>query len=933
MHSSASFIIHRFVFAFLSINDCHAAVHTYIKPNIHSNLGSLQKVDNTYIMKRIFLIAIATIFYACGFAQMPGGGGNRPGGGRTGQNATIGHFFGKFVDSKTNKPIDAATVVLYGNKFDTVAKKMKEVVLKTVLSATNGDFSLENLPIFGNFKLKVSAIGYKALEKALKFDIKMPSSGGSMEAAAGMTDVDLGNLKLESKPDDLGNVTVTATKQLFELGIDRKIFNVDKNLVSTGQTATEIMKSIPSLNVDIDGNVTLRNASPQIFVDGRPPTLTLDQIPADIIDKVEIITNPSAKFDASGGNAGILNIVLKKNKKTGYNGGLRTGIDSRGKLNLGGDINLRQNKLNFFLSGNLNQRKSISTAETDRTNLLSIKSLFQQNTNSTNSGYFAFLRGGFDYLIDNRNTLSFAANYTRGQFDNDQMQSVDSFIYRTPVYSSTTNSTTMSEGNFKNFGSQVSYKHNFAKNGHTLSGDINYNSSNNNNNSTLTSNTKPFTTAKYPSLIQQSLAYGSNKFFTIQADYENPLTDNTKIEGGARAAIRNFKNDNDVFQYDNINAKFIQSIPASSKYKFNDQVYAAYTTYTFKVKNWNYQLGLRVESSNYTGTLLKSSGIDSSTFKVNYPLSLFPSAFITYKINQAQDFQLNYSRRINRPNFFQLMPFADYTTDPQNISIGNPGLKPEFTNSFEVSYNNAYKKGANFLATLYYKQTDDLITRYTYRDKNKITNDSAFFYTYLNANNSQSFGLELTNKIAVTKWWDLTLNVNINNSKINATIPGSDASNSLVSWFGKMNSSFKVSKGLSVQFSGDYQAKSVLPQNNGGGGRGGGGMIFGGGGAQATAQGYNLPRYSFDLGIRKDWTWKNGQSGSLNLSVNDIFRTQLSKSYSESFFFTQNSERRREPQIVRLNFNYRFGKFDVQLFKRKNTKADQGGGDDISGGQ
>jgi outer membrane receptor protein involved in Fe transport len=920
----------------LPIYACSKAVHTYKKPNICTNGRSLQQHYSIISIMRKLIFTVVLSILSMGIFAQPPGGGNRGGAGRGGQNATIGHFYGKFVDSKTNKPIEAATIVLYGNKFDTVTKKPKEVVLKTVLSANNGDFSLEGLPIFGNFKMKVSAIGYKSLDKTLKFDVKMPqggAAGGGMESVAGMTDVDLGNIKLEQNPDDLGNVTVTATKQLFEMGIDRKIFNVDKNLVSTGQTATEIMKSIPSLNVDIDGNVTLRNASPQIFVDGRPTTLTLDQIPADIIDKVEIITNPSAKFDASGGNAGILNIVLKKNKKTGYNGGLRVGADSRGRVNAGGDINLRQNKLNFFLSGQFNQRKSKANSETNRNNFLSTNSLFKQNTNSTNTGYFGFLRGGFDYLIDNRNTLSFSANYNRGQFDNDQTQTVDSIIYKSPVYNSTTYASTMSASIFRNFGSQLSYKHNFTKNGHNLSGDINFNSSSNDNNSTLSSTTTPLAASKYPSLVQQSVANGSNRFFTIQSDYENPLTENTKFEAGARAAIRSFKNNNDVFQYDNNISKFVQSIPASSRYRFNDQVYAAYATYTFKVKKWNYQLGLRTESSNYTGTLLRANGTDSATFKVNYPISLFPSAFITYKLTQTQDFQLNYSRRVNRPNFFQLMPFADYTTDPQNISIGYAGLKPEFTNSFEVSYSNAYKKGANFLASLYFKQTDDLITRYTYRDVNKITGDSAFFYTYINANKSQTFGLELTNKMAVTKWWDLTLNVNFYNSKIDATIPGTSVTNELVSWFGKMNSSFKVAKGLSIQFSGDYQAKTVLPQSDGGGGGrrgGGGGMMFGGGGAQPTAQGYVLPRYSFDFGIRKDWTWKNGQSGSLNLSVNDIFKTQVYKTYSESPYFTQNSERTRDQQIVRLNFNYRFGKFDVQLFKRKNTKADQGGGNEMA---
>ena len=346
-------------------------------------------------------------------------------------------------------------------------------------------------------------------------------------------------------------------------------------------------------------------------------------------------------------------------------------------------------------------------------------------------------------------------------------------------------------------------------------------------------------------------------------------------------------------------------------------------------------MGLRAESSNYTGTLLNAKGIDSATFKVTYPLSLFPSAFITYKIDDKQDFQLNYSRRINRPNFFQLMPFPDYS-DPQNINIGNAGLKPEFTNSFEISYNDAYKKGSNFLATVFFKHTTDLITRYVYRDKNALTpGDSAYFNTYINADYSYSYGLELTNKLAVNKWWDLTLNVNLFNAKINATVPGQELSNSLLSWFGKMNNNFKLSKTVSIQFSGDYQAKSVIPPNSGGGGGrggmgGGGGMMFGGG-PQSTSQGYNLPRYGFDLAIRKDWTWKNGQSGSLTLSMNDIFKTQVYKTYSESTYFTQNSERRRDQQILRLNFSYRFGKFDATLFKRKNTKAEQGGNTDMMG--
>ncbi len=887
-------------------------------------------------MKYFFVLVSCILINNSLFAQPPGVVGNRGGGARNGASMNIGHFYGKFIDAKTNKPIDAASVLLYGNKFDTVTKTRKEVILKTVITSQNGDFSFDGLAVMGTYKLKASAIGYKTLEKALKFDIKFSQDGGSdgMQKMMGMADVDLGNLKLEINPADLGNVTVTSSKQLFELGIDRKIFNVDKNLVSTGQTATEIMKTIPSLAVDIDGNVTLRNASPQIFVDGRPTTLTLDQIPADIIDKIEIITNPSAKFDASGGNAGIINIVLKKNKKNGYNGGLRVGGDSRARFTLGGDINLRQNKVNFFGSGSYFQRKSLSFSNANSAfNNSTALNVFSSSDN-INDGYFSFFRGGLDYFVDNRNTLSFTANFNKGRFDNEGDQRLDT---NSTTIKSHSKRNTLSGFDFENFGGQVSYKHNFSKNGHSISADANYNSSKNSNLTDI--NTLVYTTTgsqKYPLYQQRSIGDGSNKLLTLQIDYENQIKDNVKIESGVRAAIRDFTTNN--LQYINENStsasNFLLSSRSSSKYKFNDQVFAAYTTYSFKYKKFSYQLGLRVESSNYTGNLLTLAGKDSANFKVNFPLSLFPSAFITYKLTDKQDLQLNFSRRINRPNFFQLLPVYDFT-DPQNPSVGNPALNPEFTSSFELSYSNNYKKNANFLATAYFKYSTNLITRYVYQDVNRnipegqTTKDSLFYTSNINANNSYTYGLELTNRFPVNKWWDLTLNLNLFNSQINANIPGQSIDNSIVTWFAKVNNNFKLSKTVSLQVSGDARSKVLLAQS-GGGSRGGGGMMWGGG-QQTLAQGYTLPRYfDIDVALRKDWTWKNGRSGSLTFSMNNIFRTQV-ETYTEAIFFVQDSYRLRDPQVLRVNFSYRFGKFDLTLFKRKNTKADQGGGNDMGG--
>src|SRR6188474_808970 len=314
-------------------------------------------------MNKLVLVFLLNLTSFCLFAQNPM---QRPGGAGNGQQMN-GRMYGKVVEAQSGKPVDAASVQLVQSRMDTATKKRKDVIIAGMLTKANGEFSLENVPLFGQSKLKITAIGFKPLEQNVGFEIKM-QPGADMSAMLNAIDKDLGNLKLEIDAQVLGNVTVVGSKPQFQLGIDRKIYNVEKDVIAAGGTAVDVMKNVPSLSVDLDGNVTLRNNAPQIFVDGRPTTMQLEQIPADAIESVEIITNPSAKFDASGGTAGILNIVLKKNKKVGYSGTLRAGIDSRAKIGLGGDINLRQQKLNIFASGMFNQRKSISDGTTTRLN-------------------------------------------------------------------------------------------------------------------------------------------------------------------------------------------------------------------------------------------------------------------------------------------------------------------------------------------------------------------------------------------------------------------------------------------------------------------------------------------------------------------------------------------------------------------------------------
>jgi len=859
-------------------------------------------------MKYISIIVFAIFFQASTFAQVPAMAGGR----NAGAGNNMGHFYGKIVDAN-NKGIDGVTVQLKSSKFNPTTKKNVDAILGTMLSTSRGDFSFDNLPVMGNFKLVVSGVGYKKLEKQVGFNLKM-GAGQSMQDMLAMVDKDLGNIKLEESTDELKSVTVTSTaKPQFEMGIDRKIFNVDKNLTSQGQTAVEVMKSIPNLNVDIDGNVTLRNAAPTLLIDNRPTTLTMDQIPADIIDRVEIITNPSAKYDATGGNAGILNIVLKKNRKNGYNGGIRAGIDMRGKFNGGGDINVRDNKINFSLNAMSMGRKSIGTSENIRQILgSSVPTSVKTINNSTNNGSFNFFRAGFDYLPDNRNTFSIYSNIVKGQFNNQGTQIIDSTIASTTRNYSLDNN---AHFEFLNKGAQLSYKHLFAEKGHELSADFNYNASDLNNWSTINSSI----------LNQKSVGSGNNKNNSFNVDYVKELKSDMKFESGLKYNYRSEYNRRDQYKND----VFLSSI--SNPYTYDEKTYAAYSNLSFKKNKWSYQFGLRAESRAYNGTILKTNGMDSLHYNRDYPISIFPSAFITYKKNDKEDFQFNYSKRISPPNFFQLLPFPDYS-DPQNIQIGNPGLKPQFTHSFELNYNNAYKKGSNFLASVYYKYSTDLITNYVYRDINRASalGDSAYFSSSINANTATVYGLELSNKTAVTKWWDLNLSFNLFKSAIQATIPGQNVNNDLTSWFSKMNNTFKLTKTLSFQFSGQYQAKTILPPGGSSSSAGRGGPPGGGGfgGPQSTAQGYNLPVYDFDMAIKKDWTLKGGNSASLSFSVNDVFKTRVNKTYSESQFFTQNLTRTRDQQLFRLNFSYRFGKFDMNLLRRKSTKGDEGGGMD-----
>ncbi|WP_143309284.1 TonB-dependent receptor domain-containing protein [Chitinophaga vietnamensis] len=846
-------------------------------------------------MKRCYaIIAGILLWQVSAFAQAPAVKGQN---GAVKQDAKgqgpnmpqIGHLFGKLQDAKTNKPIEYASVALLRQRDSTVVTGM--------LTKGNGDFSLENLP-FGQFIIRVNFMGYVTLQK------KVTITPQTIEQ-------DLGNIKMQPNVKMLQSVEVTGQKSAFTMGIDKKVFNVDRNLVSVGGTATDVLKSVPSVSVDLDGNVTVRNASPNIFVDGKPSTLTLDQIPADAIESVELITNPSAKYDAEG-MSGILNIVLKKNKKAGFNGNIQAGIGTGNKYNGGGNIAVRQGKVNVFASYNINANQTWGEGTTTRTNYGGVKgsaadtNFLFQNSNSKSKPLFQFGRFGIDYYLDNRNTLSVSQNIVAGDFktSEDLLSTFQDKDHNTTGRNDRLNN---SNFNFRNYTTALSFKHTFAKQNEEWTADANYNrSTNSRNGDYITQAQNPLGQPIGQSVRQNNTTDGNTTFITLQTDYTDPIGKTGKLELGAKATLRDYTSRYDVYNQDTLTGAFPHIDSLSTNYKYKEQIYAAYVNYSDAIGNFGYQLGLRAEQYIYSG---ENQGI---TYKPTKAVpGLFPSLFLSQKLPHDQELQLNYSRRVMRPNFFQLIPYRDYS-DPQNQREGNPDLKPEYTNSIEFSYMKSWKT-SSFLGSIYFRNTNNLISTIS----TPIGKDT-LLTQYINANRNNSYGAELTFKNQIIPGWDLTTNVNLYQTELQVVNNGQNFDNRGFSWMGKINSETKLPANFTLQINATYQAPTIALPNNGGGGGGGGRGGGGGGGmmmipasAQGTIKGFSM----VDVAIRKDFL-KN-KAASLTLSLSDIFNTRQYELNQLTPAFDQDYIRKRESRVLKLNFSYRFGKFDTNLFRKK----------------
>ncbi|MGH2644071.1 MAG: outer membrane beta-barrel family protein, partial [Chitinophagaceae bacterium] len=492
---------------------------------------------------------------------------------------------------------------------------------------------------------------------------------------------------------------------------------------------------------------------------------------------------------------------------------------------------------------------------------------------------------------DNRNTLSFDGGVGGGSFNTSQSV-LSQYLDGSKVTDSTGQSQTLSQRQFRFLSGDISFKHNFQKEGHSLTADVSLRKFNSPP-TTSSTQTQYFDNTGKPmpgNVDQKIIQAGPGQNFTGQLDYANPFTDKSKFEAGLRASIRNSSSTYDLYNLDG-SGNYVYDSLLSTDFNYKESIYAAYAQYSNQINKFGYQLGLRAEDYTYSGSI-PSQGV---SFKPqNDKLGLYPSAFLTYKFSDYDQLQLNYTRRVDRPRFWQRFPYINYS-NPLALTKGNPDLKPEYTNSLELNYNKIIGQ-TNFMVSLYYRNTNDMITTYTEPYNNSA--DTTISYS-INANSNNVYGGEFTVQTQFTNWWNVTGDFNLFQTDINANVKSQNFSNSRFSWFGKVTSDMKLPANFNLQLQGNYNAPIPTPQG--------------------TTREFGF----VDIGLKKSFFKKKNLTATL--AVNDLFNTRKREfDYTIPNVFTQNSIEKPASRELKLNISYTFGKQDFSLFKRTANKSQQG---------
>lgn len=819
-------------------------------------------------MKNPALYLLLLLFSLQGFAQGPGGGrqGMRRDSSGTGfrQMPKIGKVFGTVREAETNHSVPYAPVAVLSLRDSSIVGGGQ--------TNEKGNFLIDELPP-GRFILKVSFVGFSA-GFSEPFSINMQSA-----------EVDAGTIRLKPQAQKLKEVEVTAEKNDFINSIDRKVYNVDKNIVNTGGTITEVLQNIPSVTVDMNGNVGLRGSeNVTILIDGKPSGMlggdrraVLQQIPSSAIEAIEVITNPSARYDAEG-MAGIINIRTKKDKMKGMNANVSAGVGTNDKYNFTIGGNNRSPRLNLYTNYTFRHENRFNNGFIDQYNALPNRApyTYHSDNNGLNKSDVQTGRLGADFYINKYNTWGVNASITSRKELKPEQQF---FIFRNQdnIVFNEYNTNNVGDEQNLNYDFNTDYKHTWANSKREWNSTAGY-SVNNRDEFTWLDNSLFDTGSLHYQLSDVRVVY---KNIVVQSDLIQPIGQSGKFEAGIKSTNRNNNSDQQFFTGTAGNVGYSYNPVRSNELRYNEQVAAAYSMYTGKWKKFDFNLGVRTEQTFISIT----SSQNNVTVDRNY-LSFFPSAFFKYTAG-SNEYQFNYSRRINRPDSRSLNPFTDYT-DSLNLRRGNPYLNPEFIHSLELSYVKTIK-AFNLTTTLYYRHTDDMISRF--RNVDPMTGVSLM--TSVNFSTSDNYGLEAIGRYSFNKAGSVMLSFNIYQNIVNASNIQPELQTDATQWTSRLNWNMRVAKNTSIQLTGNYVApiRTVNGRINGMSG--------------------------LDAGLKQDFA---GGNGSIALNVTDIFWTRRFNYINENIFFRAEGERRRESRVGMLTLTYRFGKTDQSIFRKRNQR-------------
>lgn len=817
-------------------------------------------------MKRTGTILFFLLLIIYTFAQRPGGG--RP---DMANMPPEGVITGNVQEFLTGKPMGYANVVLFSLRDSSM--------VSGAVTDMDGSFKLEKVP-FGRFYLVANFIGF---HRETISDIMINPKKKVL---------DLGIIKLHSATEDLEAVEITAQKEHIEYQIDKKVVNVSQDIMAQGGTAVTALENTPSVQVDIDGNVSLRGSTSfTVLVDGRPSVLqgsdALQQIPASNIETIEIITNPSAKYDPDG-VAGIINVVLKEKIEKGFGGVVNASVASNQSFQFDFLLNYRYKKFNFFVGADYNDDNRNGDRISRNETYSNDTTFYRNTTGDRGRGRVGYgVRAGLDYYLSDKTTIGFQGRTGYSEFNGGGTSNLHVFTSPETTNSYSSNISSMKRGgNYYNL--NLNFQHKFDDLGHQLEGLIYYAEDNDDDTDTQK---ESVTDADWniiedePYLIRSTEASDEVEF-RAKLDYTKPIGEEGKFEAGWQTRIED-EGEDYIFNTWNYasgeSGGWIEDTLFSNKMDFRRDIHAVYGIYSNSWRTFGYQLGLRGE---YTYREIKNQKAAEPSVIDRW--DYFPTLHLSKSFANSDQMLASYTRRIDRPRGWFLDPFLSYI-DQYNYRQGNPGLEPEYTDSYELGYQKRIWESMISLEG-YYRVTQNKIARIR-----TLQEDNTFLHTFENLNSDYSLGAELMVNTDPTPWLNLTLTGNIYQYRLDGSINDLDVDTESLNWNGRINAIVKLPKDFRLQLNGMYNGPTV------------------------TAQGEMEGFFMTNAALKKDFF---NRHLTATVSVRDIFSTGKHEFTSTGTGFYSYDYFNREAPIVNFSLSW-----IINNYKKKNNGNGEGGGD------